>query len=86
MRSPEEHFRELETLLQKHAEALEADIRALQAADETAEWPNAWKQIYNWRFANAFVRQKVFRNWAADAAGWNLLPERLYPNRGNQQG
>ncbi|ARV60423.1 hypothetical protein BZZ01_18890 [Nostocales cyanobacterium HT-58-2] len=86
MQAPEEHFKEIEAILQKHAEALEAEIRALQVADETAQWSTAWKQIYNWRFACAFARQKVFRNWAADAAAWRLLPERIYPNRGNRQG
>jgi hypothetical protein len=86
LRSPEEHFSEIEAILEKHAQALEAEVRALQVSDETAQWPTAWKQVYNWRFAQAFARPKIFRNWAADAAGWKLLPERLYPNRGNQQG
>lgn len=85
MRQPDEHFRDIEAIMQKHAAALEAEIRALQQADETAKWPNAWKRIYNWRFTNAFVEQKIFRNWAADAQAWELLPERKYPNQGNQK-
>jgi hypothetical protein len=84
MRSPEEHFADLEAILEKHATALESEVRRLQQADETHLWPNAWKQIYNWRFANAFARQKVLYNWATDAAGWKLLPERKYPNKGNR--
>jgi hypothetical protein len=79
------HFQALDAILQRHAAALEADVRALQQADETAQWPTAWKQVYNWRFANCFVRQKVLRNWAADAAAWDLLPQRTYPNRGNRK-
>ena len=86
MQSPEEHFEKIEAILKKHAEALEAEIRALQQEDETAEWSSAWKRIYNWRFSNAFVGQKIFRNWSADAAGWGILPERFYPNRGNREG
>ncbi len=86
MRTPEEHFAELEAILEKHAAALEAEVRFLQQSDETARWSSAWKQFYNWRFANAFVRQKIFYNWAADAAAWKLLPERFYPSRGNRQG
>ncbi|MEG4442147.1 hypothetical protein QUB47_07185 [Microcoleus sp. AT9_B5] len=39
MRSPEEHFLQLEIIMQRHAAALEAEVRALQAADETAQWP-----------------------------------------------
>lgn len=84
-RSPQEHFNQLEAILQRHAEALEAQVRALQQSDETAQWPTAWKQVYNWHFAKVFARQKIFRNWAADAAAWKLLPERVYPNRGNHQ-
>lgn len=86
LQPPDEHFEKLEAIFKKHAEALEAEVRALQQEDETAEWSFAWKRIYNWRFSSAFVRQKVFRNWSADAAGWGLLPERFYPNRGNQKG
>ncbi|MGF1675806.1 MAG: hypothetical protein ACFCUV_19285 [Rivularia sp. (in: cyanobacteria)] len=86
MQPPEEHFRKLEAIFQKHAEALESEVRALQQADETAQWSSAWKKIYNWRFAQVFARQKVFRNWGADAAAWGLLPERFYPNDGNQEG
>lgn len=85
MQPPDRHFQELEAILQRHAAALEADVRALQQTDETAQWPSAWKQIYNWHFASCFARQKIFRNWAADAAAWKLLPERNYPNRGNRQ-
>lgn len=86
VRSPQDHFQDLELVLQRHAAALETEIRALQQADETAQWSAAWKQIYNWHFAQCFARQKIFRNWAADAAGWELLPERKYPNRGNRRG
>lgn len=85
LRSPQEHFQDLEAILERHAAALEADVRQLQQSDETAQWPTAWKHIYNWHFAQVFVRQKIFRNWAADAAGWKLLPERVYPNQGNRQ-
>jgi hypothetical protein len=85
MRQPDDHFRDIETIMQKHSNALEAEIRALQAADETAKWSSAWKRIYNWRFANAFAKQKIFRNWAADAEAWGLLPVREYPNQGNQK-
>lgn len=85
MRPPQEHFHQLEAILQRHAEALEAEVRALQQSDETARWTAAWKQVYNWHFAQCFARQKVFRNWAADATAWKLLPERVYPNRGNRQ-
>ncbi|MDY6902463.1 MAG: hypothetical protein SWZ49_31010 [Cyanobacteriota bacterium] len=86
LQPPDKHFEKLEAILEKHAEALEAEVRALQKEDETAKWSLAWKRIYNWRFAKAFARQKVFRNWGADAAGWGLLPERFYPNRGNHEG
>jgi hypothetical protein len=79
LRQPDDHFRDIEAIMQKHAAALEAEIRALQAADETAQWSRAWKQIYNWRFANAFAKPKIFRNWAADASSWGLLPTREYP-------
>jgi len=85
MQAPQEHFSQLEAIFQKYAEALEADVRALQKAHETEQWPSAWKQIYNWRFAQCFVSQRIFRNWAADCAAWNLLPKRLYPNRGNRR-
>lgn len=85
MQSLHTHFQELEAIFQKHAAALEADIRALQQADDTAQWPTAWKRVYNWYFANCFACQTVFRNWAADAAAWQLLPKRVYPNRGNRQ-
>ncbi|NJO51951.1 MAG: hypothetical protein HC840_23925 [Leptolyngbyaceae cyanobacterium RM2_2_4] len=64
--------------MQRHAAALEADVRSLQSIDHTADWPAALKQAYNWHFAQCFVRQKIFRNWAADAAAWRLLPERTY--------
>lgn len=84
MQSLDQHFQALELILQRHAAALEAEVRALQQADETAEWPPAWKQVYNWYFANCFTQQKIFRNWAADAAAWGLLPDRTYPNRGNR--
>ncbi|MEG4142941.1 MULTISPECIES: hypothetical protein [unclassified Microcoleus] len=47
MRSPEEHFLQLEIIMQRHATALEAEVRALQAADETAQWPPDWKRCYN---------------------------------------
>ena len=83
MQSPDSHFVALEAILQQHAAALEAEVRALQQADETAQWPTAWKQRYNWQFAQRFVQPAIFRNWAADAAAWHLLPERHYPNRGN---
>lgn len=82
---PEEHFRKLEAIFQRHAAALEAEVRSLQTADETAQWPTAWKRLYNWHFAQCFVRQRIFQNWGADAAAWKLLPERVYPNRGNRQ-
>lgn len=85
MRSPQAHFQDMEIILQRHAAALEAEVRSLQQADETAQWSTAWKQIYNWHFARCFARQKAFHNWAADAAGWRLLPDRVYPNRGNRQ-
>lgn len=85
MRPPQDHFRDLEAVFQRHAAALEAEVRALQQADETARWSTAWKQIYNWQFAQRFASQKPFRNWAADAAGWKLLPDRRYPNQGNRQ-
>ncbi|MEG5184221.1 MULTISPECIES: hypothetical protein [unclassified Microcoleus] len=85
MRSPEEHFLQLEIIMQRHAAALEAEVRALQAADETAQWPPDWKRCYNWRFAKIFASVKIFRNWGADAGAWKLLPSRVYPNRGNQK-
>lgn len=85
LRSPEEHFVQLEIILQRHAEALEAEVRALQTADETAQWPPSWKRYYNWRFTQIFASVKIFRNWGADAAAWKLLPDRLYPNRSNQK-
>ncbi|MBD2091573.1 hypothetical protein H6F67_17150 [Microcoleus sp. FACHB-1515] len=85
MRTPQEHFHDLEAILAKHAAAIEAEVRALQQADDTTNWPTAWKQIYNWHFAQAFAKPKVFRNWAADAAAWKLLPPRVYPNQGNRQ-
>ncbi|MBI4783332.1 MAG: hypothetical protein HY785_18745 [Oscillatoriophycideae cyanobacterium NC_groundwater_1537_Pr4_S-0.65um_50_18] len=86
MQPPDIHFQELEEVFQRHAAALESEVRALQQAHETAQWPSAWKQIYNWKFARCFSRQKIWRNWAADAAAWGLLPDRQYPNRGNQMG
>ncbi|HEY9639404.1 MAG TPA: hypothetical protein V6C57_02915 [Coleofasciculaceae cyanobacterium] len=85
MQPPDIHFQELEALFQRHAVALEAEVRALQQAHETDQWPTAWKQEYNGRFAQCFTRPKIFRNWAADAAGWRLLPARKYPNAGNRQ-
>ncbi|MEB3218007.1 MAG: hypothetical protein VKN72_17500 [Nostocales cyanobacterium 94392] len=75
MQPPEEYFRKLEAIFQKHAEALESEVRALQQADETAQWSSAWKKIYNLRFSQAFARQKVFRNWGADAAGCDTLKD-----------
>jgi hypothetical protein len=86
LQPPNIHFQELETLFQRHAAALEAEVRALQQIHETEQWPTAWKQEYNWRFAQGFANPKIFRNWAADAAAWKLLPERQYPNRGNRAG
>lgn len=44
------------------------------------------EKIYNWKSAQCFGRQRIFRNWAADCAAWKLLPERDYPNRGNCRG
>jgi hypothetical protein len=85
VQSLDRHFQELEIILQRHAAALEAEVRALQQADETAQWSTAWKQVYNWHFANRFTQQTIFRNWAADAAAWGLLPSRNYPNRGNRK-
>jgi hypothetical protein len=85
MQSLDQHFLELEAIFQRHAAALEADVRALQQADQTAEWPTAWKQVYNWRFANCFSHQRIFCNWSADAAAWGLLPPRNYPNQGNRK-
>jgi hypothetical protein len=85
MQSLDTHFLALESILQRHAAALEADVRALQQTDQTMNWSIAWKQVYNWHFANCFSRAKVFRNWAADAAAWGLLPLRHYPNQGNRQ-
>lgn len=85
MQSPESHFAALEAILQRHAVALEAEVRTLQQTDQTAQWPTAWKQLYNWQFAQRFVQPTIFRSWAADAAAWKLLPERQYPNRGNRQ-
>ena len=85
MRSPEEHFLQLEIIMKRHATALEAEVRALQAADETAQSPADWKRRYNWRFAKIFASVKIFRNWGADAAAWKLLPSRVYPNRSNQK-
>ncbi|MEC4984132.1 MAG: hypothetical protein SAJ37_10950 [Oscillatoria sp. PMC 1068.18] len=86
MEDPQAHFAKIEAILQQHAEALLADVRALQQADETAQWSVAWKRIYNYNFACCFARQRVFCNWASDAAGWDLLPERVYPNQGNRAG
>lgn len=85
MNSPQEHFRKLDALLQRQATVLEAEVRALQETDGTAQWPVAWKKLYNWHFANVFVSVRIFRNWSADAAAWKLLPERVYPNRGNKR-
>lgn len=85
MQSPDLHFQALEAILHRHAAALEAEVRALQQADETAQWPTAWKQLYNWRFAHCFAKPKIFRNWAADAAAWGILPKRSYPNQSNRQ-
>lgn|GEM_PF-2039157 len=83
--TPQDHFQQLEAIMQRHAAALEEDVRSLQSIDHTSDWPTALKQAYNWHFAQCFVRQKIFRNWAADAAAWGLLPARTYPNRGNRQ-
>lgn len=85
MLSPQEHFTKLDAIFQRYAAALTAEVRDLQKSDETSQWPTAWKQVYNWYFAQYFVRQQIFRNWAADAAAWKLLPERVYPNRGNRK-
>lgn len=86
MRSPDEHFKDLEAIFLRHTQALEAEIRALQQTDETANWPAAWKQTYNWHFTKIFADIKIFRNWAADAAGWKFLPPRYYPNKSNREG
>jgi hypothetical protein len=83
--TPKKHFEQLEAIMQRHAAALEAEVRSLQSTDQTSSWSPALKQSYNWHFAQCFAHQKIFRNWAADAAGWGLLPERTYPNRGNRQ-
>jgi hypothetical protein len=83
--APQDHFQQLEEIMQRHAAALEAEVRSLQSADRTSDWSPTLKQAYNWHFAQCFARQKIFRNWAADAAAWGLLPERAYPNRGNRQ-
>ncbi len=85
MQTLEQHFQQIEAILQRHADLLEAEVRALQQADETAQWSTAWKRVYNWHFARCFARQKIFRNWAADAAAWGLLPNRAYPNQGNRR-
>ena len=85
MQSPDSHFAALEAILQRHAAALEAEVRALQQADQTAQWPTAWKQLYSWRFAQRFAQPAIFRNWAADAAAWGLLPGRQYPNRSSRR-
>lgn len=85
MQSIDLHFQQIEAIMQRHAAALEAEIRALQQVDETTDWSPAWKRVYNWYFANCFARQSVFRNWAGDAAAWKLLPDRVYPNRGNHK-
>lgn len=85
MQSFDPHFQAVETILHRHAAALEAEVRALQQTDETADWPTAWKQQYNWHFARCFTQAKNFRNWAADAAAWGMLPDRHYPNQGNRR-
>jgi hypothetical protein len=85
LQPPNIHFQELEALFQRHAVALEAEVRALQQVHETTQWPTDWKQKYNWQFANCFAHPTIFRNWAADAAAWGLLPERKYPNQGNRR-
>lgn len=85
LQSFDQHFQALEILFQQHAAALEAEVRTLQQVDETNQWPTAWKQLYNWHFACCFTEQKILRNWAADAAAWDLLPQRNYPNRGNRK-
>lgn len=86
MRSPDQHFKDLEAIFHRHTQALEAEIRALQQADETANWPAAWKQTYNWHFTKIFAGMRIFRNWGADAAGWGFLPRRVYPSKGNREG
>jgi hypothetical protein len=75
-RSPRAHFAELAAIFDRHAAALEAEVRALQRSDETAQWPDRWKRNYNWWFAQRFVAVRIWRNWSADAAAWGLLPER----------
>ncbi|QFZ91723.2 hypothetical protein [Synechococcus elongatus] len=84
MRSPAEHFQDLEALMLEKAAELEADVRSLQQQDQTTEWPTAWKRHYNHRFAQIFCQSRPLRNWAADAAAWGLLPDRCYPSAGNQ--
>ncbi|ABB57215.1 hypothetical protein [Synechococcus elongatus] len=84
MRSPAEHFQDLEAVFLAKAAELEAAVRSLQQQDQTADWPTAWKQHYNHRFAQIFCQSRPLRNWAADAAAWGLLPNRHYPSAGNQ--
>ncbi|NJK67699.1 MAG: hypothetical protein HC941_15250 [Microcoleus sp. SU_5_3] len=69
MRSAQEHFVQLEIILQRHVAALETAVRALQVADKTAQWSAAWKPYYHRCFAKIFASVKIFRNWGADAAG-----------------
>jgi hypothetical protein len=45
MQTPQEHFSQLELIFYKHAQALEAEVRALQITDETSQWPTAWKKF-----------------------------------------
>ncbi|GET43352.1 hypothetical protein [Microseira wollei] len=40
MRSPQEHFQDSQAILERHAAALEADVRRLHQSDETAQWPS----------------------------------------------
>lgn len=84
MRSPAEHFQDLEAVFLAKAAELEAAVRSLQQQDQTAAWPREWKQHYNHRFAQIFCQSRPLRNWAADAAAWDLLPDRQYPSAGNQ--
>lgn len=83
--TPDEHFAAVAEIIHRHAQALEKEIRALQKQDGTADWPTESKQTYNYHFTEIFTQPRIFRNWAADAAGWHLLPPRNYPNRSNRK-